>query len=81
MWEFDGAGSLFRGLNGVCSSRIERCCEANLIPFKKPRDPLGVRPIAVGETFRRMIAKVALAQALPKARGFLSPIQCPRQRE
>ena len=41
-----------------------------------PRDPLGVRPIAVGETLRRMIAKVALAQALPKARGFLSPLQC-----
>ena len=65
-----------RGLRWTLPSECAQgLLAANLIPFKKPRDPQGVRPIAVGETLRRLTAKVALAQA-PKSRGLLPPLQC-----
>ena len=66
-----------RGLRGTLPNECAQgLLAANLIPFRKPRDPQGVRPIAVGETLRRLTAKVALAQALPKSRGLLPPLQC-----
>ena len=48
---------------------------ARLLPFKKRTDPTGVRPIAVGETIRRIIAKAVLGKSITAAEALLSPIQ------
>ena len=61
-------------LNGLLpSSFAEFFLSARLLPFKKPND--GVRPIAVGEVLRRLVAKVALHQVLPEAQERLQPTQ------
>ena len=50
---------------------------ARLLPFKKKGDAeVGVRPVAVGETIRRLIAKTVLSRALPSIRATLPPLQC-----
>ena len=51
-------------------------CAANLIPLRK-KDNLSVRPIAVGETLRRMVGKCLLATELLKEQlHALQPRQC-----
>ena len=48
---------------------------ASLIPLKKPDG--GVRPVAVGETLRRFVAKVVAARPATKAViATLRPLQC-----
>ena len=46
---------------------------ARLLPFKKKDD--GVRPIAVGEVLRRLVAKLVLKQAMPDIQQFFPPLQ------
>ena len=49
-------------------------CGANLTPLRKPDG--GVRPVAVGETLRRLVGKAILATAIAKAQvGGLAPTQ------
>ena len=50
-------------------------CGANLTPLRKADD--GVRPVAVGETLRRLVGKTLLSTPLMKQQvGALAPIQC-----
>ena len=46
---------------------------ANLLAYRKPGG--GVRPIAVGETLRRLVSKCAVASVKDEARGFFAPTQ------
>ena len=46
---------------------------ARLLPFKRKDD--GVRPTAIDEVRRRLVAKVALKQVLPQAQGLLRTTQ------
>ena len=46
---------------------------ARLLPFKKKDD--GVRPIAVGEVLRRLVAKIVLKQAMPDIQQLFPPVQ------
>ena len=63
-----------RSLNGLLpSSFAEFFLGARLLSFRKKDD--GVRPIAVGEVLRRLVAKVAFRQTLPDAQNILPPIQ------
>ena len=49
-------------------------CGANLFPLRKTDG--GVRPVAVGETLRRLTGKVLLATAVAKAQvAQLTPVQ------
>jgi hypothetical protein len=48
----------------------------NLIPLlKKDGDPTNLRPIVVGETFRRLISKICVSFIKDTARTFLQPYQ------
>ena len=49
---------------------------ARLLPFKKPNDPQGVRPIAVGEVLRRLVGKFLLGSCMTATRKYLPPLQC-----
>ena len=63
-----------RTLNGMLpSSFADFILAARLLPFKKKDE--GVRPIAVGEVFRRLVAKVAFRQILPKVQQKFPPVQ------
>ena len=46
---------------------------ARLLPFKKKDD--GVRPIAVGEVLRRMVAKTVLKRVVPDIQHLFPPVQ------
>lgn len=46
---------------------------APLTPLKKPDG--GVRPIAVGETLRRIVSSIALSRVVQRARDHLAPFQ------
>ena len=48
---------------------------AKLIPLKKKSGPEDVRPIACGETLRRVLEQVILRAVLPKAKELLEPVQ------
>ena len=55
-------------------------CAANLVPLKKPPTPEGqvaIRPVAVGETLRRIVSKVAMhsPHTTEEIQSFL-PFQC-----
>ena len=64
-----------RGLEGSLAPRaVAYLCAARLIPLKKADG--GVRPIAIGETLRRIIAKFALRRpASSRAQCWMSPLQ------
>ena len=64
-----------RGLEGSLAPRtVAYMCAARLIPLKKVDG--GVRPIAIGETLRRVIAKFVLRQpASARAQCWMSPLQ------
>jgi hypothetical protein len=52
-------------------------CAANVVPLKKPGGVLEVRPVAVGETLRRIVAKFAMDSPVAKrAVESLQPTQC-----
>ena len=53
----------------------ELLTSAKLIPLKKKNAPADVRPIACGETLRRVLEQVILRAVLPKAKEFLEPVQ------
>ena len=48
-------------------------CSAPIIPLRKPDD--GVRPIAVGEVWRRWAAKCAMSSVSQKMANYFCPIQ------
>ena len=48
---------------------------ARLLPFRKA-DGAGVRPIAVGEVLRRLLAKALLNRLTPRTQEVLPPLQC-----
>ena len=63
-----------RSLNGALPPAFaEYFLAARLLPFRKKDD--GVRPIAVGEVLRRLVAKVAFRQILPDVQGIFPPTQ------
>ena len=43
-------------------------CRAKLIPLKKPGAKMEVRPLAVGETLRRLVGKTIMASPHSKMR-------------
>ena len=52
-------------------------CSANLIPLRKASNPCDVRPVAVGETLRRFVAKFVMNSTQAKqAIAALAPSQC-----
>ena len=46
---------------GLPAESTPYLCGAKLIPLRKPGAKMAVRPIAVGETLRRIVGKVAMA--------------------
>lgn len=52
-------------------------CSANLLPLRKPGKPGDVRPVAVGETLRRLVGKYVMRTAVAKSvvEG-MKPWQC-----
>ena len=63
-----------KALRGELSPNVRTyLCSARLIPFAKPDG--GIRPIAVGEVLRRLVAKVALKLSIQKAVAYLAPLQ------
>jgi hypothetical protein len=63
-------------INGTLHSEVQKTmCSSNLIPLKKKDG--GIRPIAVGDTVRRLIGKVLLSHPDIKAEiAGLQPRQC-----
>ena len=57
----------------ICQDVIPFICGARLIALLKPNKD--VRPIAIGETFRRLTAKVAVAMHYHDLADFLLPLQ------
>ena len=64
-------------LLGQLPSQVAKfICAAKLIPLKKPGAKMAIRPIAVGETLRRSVGKVAMAsEVLQDAVKNLVPSQ------
>ena len=52
-------------------------CGAQIVPLRKPTGKMDIRPVAVGETLRRIVAKFAMSSILVKrAIEELRPLQC-----
>lgn len=70
---------IYHAIQGDLSTKVLQWLgAARLIPLrKKDPDPTAVRPVAVGETLRRMVGKFLLADSctLDTIRGLL-PLQC-----
>ena len=65
-------------LSGVCDPAIsaQLYVQGNLIPLlKKDADVRNIRPIVVGEVFRRLISKLCTKEIAKKASDFLQPFQ------
>ena len=70
----DLAETLSRWCTRVANADVPRDVEcflaaARLIPLRKK--PTGIRPVAVGETLRRLVGKLVLARAAPTCRNIL----------
>jgi len=63
-----------RMLEGSLSTRMqELLCSSTLLPFTK--DESDIRPIAIGESIRRLTGKVALKKVGPQVASKLEPLQ------
>ena len=69
-------GFVSKAASGLLPPELsELLTAAKLIPLKKKSGPEDVRPIACGETLRRVLEQVILRAILPKAKEFLEPAQ------
>ena len=80
------AGPMLQALDAFCKACLDGSlppsashflCSASLIPLRKGADGSGVRPIAVGETLRRVVGKYACSlPAVRLAVDAMLPHQC-----
>eukprot|EP01036_Dinobryon_divergens_P033834 gene33833-43717_t len=65
-------------LMGLCDPSVsaQLYVSGNLIPLlKKDADVRNIRPIVVGEVFRRLVSKLCTKQVAKDASAFLQPLQ------
>jgi hypothetical protein len=68
------AGLTTLALNSdICLGMKKYIAGANLIPLEKVGG--GIRPIAVGEVWRRLFAKVIMRSQAPAVRAYFEPLQ------
>ncbi len=82
------SGDNFKDLEGLLTSFVNRflsgsiplfimpfLSSARLIPLLKKQGEADIRPVAIGETLRRLAAKCAWLECREEAVGYLSPLQ------